>query len=108
MRVIRVHRRVIGGTTAYIRECPTIWIVSRAMGRGESGVCGERYHKRDHKTIDKLVRHLLDGERKKYAYENSLGALIEVTCTYKEFLYLKLNYGMDGLSEVEFEIYKSL
>lgn len=108
MKIIRVHRRTIGGTTAYIRECPTIWVVSRTAGRGESGMVRERYKKRDHRTVDALVRDVLLNERKKYTYTNRLGVVREFFGSYKEFLFIKLNYGCDGLTKEELTIYKTL
>lgn len=108
MRIIRSHRRVVGGTTIYVKECPTIWVVSRVGARGESGECGVRYKKRNHRTVDALVRDVLLNERKKYTYTNRLGAVREFFGSYRDFLSIKLTYGCDGLTETEYKIYKSL
>lgn len=108
MKVLRSHRRTVGGTTVYIKECTTIWVVSRVGVRGESGSCGIRYKKRDHKTIDALVGSILSDERKMYTYTNRLGVVREFYGTYKEYLFIKMNYGCDGLTELEHKIYKTL
>jgi hypothetical protein len=108
MRIIRSHRRTVGGTTIYVKECPTIWVVSRVGARGESGECGVRYKKRNHRTVDALVRDVLLNEQKKYTYTNRLGIVREFYGSYKEFLYIKLNYGCDGLTKEELTIYKTL
>jgi hypothetical protein len=67
-----------------------------------------RYKKNQHKTIDKLAAHIIGDEAGVYEYVNGLGATMRVRCTYKEYLSLKMNYGRDGLSEEEYEIYKNL
>lgn len=108
MRVLRSHRRVVGGTTIYVKECPTIWVVSRTAGRGESGECGVRYKKRNHRTVDALIKDVFLNERKRYTYTNRLGVVREFYGTYKEYLFLKLNYGCDGLTKEELTIYKTL
>lgn len=96
--------------TMVVRECPTIWVVS-STNRSNTSVerrCAVHYKKSQHKTIDNLAAHIIGDEQGVYEYINSLGATMRVRCTYKEYLYLKLNYGADGLSEEEYEIYKNL
>lgn len=110
MKVIKVHRTTMGGMTMVVRECPTIWVVS-TTNRTNSSVarrCAVHYKKSQHKTISKLAAHIIGDEVGVYEYVNDFGATMRVRCTYKEYLYLKLNYGADGLSEEEFEIYKNL
>lgn len=96
--------------TMVVRECPTIWIVS-STNRSNTSVerrCAVHYKKSKHKTIDNLAAHIVGDERGVYEYINSLGATIKVRCTYKEYLYLKLNYGANGLTEEELTIYNNL
>lgn len=110
MKVIKVHRTTMGGMTMVVRECPTIWIVS-STNRSNTSVerrCAVHYKKSKHKTIANLAAHIVGDERGVYEYINSLGATIKVRCTYKEYLYLKLNYGADGLNEEELTIYNNL
>lgn len=110
MKVIKVHRTTIGGTSMVVRECPTIWVVS-TTNRSNTSVerrCAVHYKKSQHKTISKLAAHIIGDEVGVYEYINDFGATMRVRCTYKEYLYLKLNYGADGLSAEEYEIYKSL
>ena len=110
MKVIKIHRCKVGNTTIIARECPTIWIVS-STNKDNTSVprrCAARYKKSQHKTIGKLAAHIIGDERGVYEYINSLGATMRVRCTYKEYLYLKLNYGASGLSEDEMEIYNNL
>lgn len=110
MKVIRVHRTTMGGMTMVVRECPTIWIVSSTNRSNTSVVrrCAVRYKKSQHKTIDKLAAHIIGDEVGVYEYVNSLGATMRVRCTYKEYLYLKMCYGVNGLTESEYELYKTL
>lgn len=110
MKVVRIHRREMGGTTIIVRECPTIWITSSTNRSNPSVVrrCSVRYKKRDYRTIDKLAAHIIGDEVGVYEYVNTLGATMRVRCTYKEYLFLKLNYGKDGLNEEEHEIYENL
>lgn len=110
MKVIKVHRTTMGGMTMVVRECPTIWVVSSTNRTNTSVVrkCAVHYKKSQHKTINKLAAHIIGDEVGVYEYVNDFGATMRVICTYKEYLYLKLNYGADGLSEEEFEIYKNL
>lgn len=110
MKVIKVHRTTMGGMTMVVRECPTIWVVS-TTNRANTSVerrCAIHYKKSKYRTIGKLAAHIIGDEVGVYEYVNSFGATMRVRCTYKEYLYLKLNYGADGLSEEEFEIYKNL
>ena len=108
MKIIRIHRRIIGGTTAYIRECPTLWIVSRTSAeRGESGTCSVRYHKRDYRTIGSLTNYLFANDVRVYTYRNRMGVDVRVRCTYKEYLFLKMNYG-EGLTKKELLMYQIL
>lgn len=93
-----------------VRECPTIWIVS-TTNRSNTSVerrCAAHYKKSQHKTISKLAAHIIGDERGVYEYINSLGATMKVRCTYKEYLFLKLNYGADGLTDEELKLYESL
>ena len=110
MKVIKIHRTTIGGMTMVVRECPTIWVVSTTNRSNTSVVrrCAVHYKKSQHRTINKLAAHIIGDEVGTYEYVNDLGATMRVRCTYKEYLYLKLNYGADGLSEEEYEIYKNL
>ena len=110
MKVIKVHRTTMGGMTMVVRECPTIWIVS-STNRYNTSVerrCAVHYKKSQHKTISKLAAHIIGDERGVYEYINSLGATMKVRCTYKEYLFLKMNYGRDGLSNEERKIYENL
>lgn len=110
MKVIKIHRTTMGGMTMVVRECPTIWVVS-TTNRSNTSVerrCAVHYKKSQHKTIDNLAAHIIGDERGVYEYINSLGATIKVRCTYKEYLYLKLNYGANGLTEEELTIYNNL
>jgi hypothetical protein len=100
----------MGGMTMVVRECPTIWVVS-STNRNNTSVerrCAVHYKKSQHKTIDNLAAHIIGDERGVYEYINSLGSTIKVRCTYKEYLYLKLNYGANGLTEEELTIYNNL
>lgn len=99
---------MVGGATIYVKECPTIWVVSRVGARGESGECGVRYKKRDHRTVDALIKDVFLDERKRYTYTNRLGIEREFFGTYKEYLFLKLSYGREGLTKEELTIYKTL
>lgn len=110
MKVLKVHRTTMGGTTMVVRECPTIWVVSTTNRTNISVVrrCAVHYKKSQHKNINKLAAHIIGDEVGVYEYVNSFGATMRVRCTYKEYLYLKLTYGADGLNEEEFEIYKNL
>ncbi|MBQ2046581.1 MAG: hypothetical protein II260_05260 [Muribaculaceae bacterium] len=110
MKVIKIHRTTMCGMTVVVRECPTIWVVS-STNRTNTSVerrCAVHYKKSQHKTISKLAAHIIGDEVGVYEYVNGFGATMRVRCTYKEYLYLKLNYGADGLSEEEYEIYKNL
>lgn len=110
MKVIKIHRTTVGGMTMVVRECPTIWVVS-TTNRSNTSVerrCAVHYKKSQHKTIDNLAAHIIGDERGVYEYINTLGATIKVRCTYKEYLYLKLNYGANGLTEEELTIYNNL
>lgn len=110
MKVIKIHRTTVGGMTMVVRECPTIWVVS-TTNRSNTSVerrCAVHYKKSQHKTIANLAAHIVGDERGVYEYINSLGATIKVRCTYKEYLYLKLNYGANGLTEEELTIYNNL
>lgn len=110
MKVIKIHRTTMGGMTMVVRECPTIWVVSSTNRSNTSVVrrCAVHYKKSQHKTIDKLAANIVGDERGVYEYINKLDALMKVRCSYREYLFLKLNYGKDGLSEEEHEIYKNL
>jgi hypothetical protein len=110
MKVIKIHRCKVGDTTIIARECPTIWVISTANRENPSVTrrCNVHYKKKDYKTIEGLAAHIIGDEVGVYEYVNDFGATMRVRCTYKEYLYLKLNYGADGLSEEEFEIYKNL
>jgi hypothetical protein len=70
--------------------------------------CAVHYKKSQHKTINKLAASIIGDERGVYEYINTLGATMKVRGTYREYLFLKLNYGINGLSEEEHEIYNSL
>ena len=96
--------------TMVVRECPTIWIVSTTNKDNPSVTrrCAARYKKSQHKTISKLAAHIIGDERGVYEYVNDFDAIRQVRGTYREFLYLKLNYGKDGLTKDEYEIYKNL
>lgn len=110
MKVIKVHRTTMGGMTMVVRECPTIWVVS-TTNRANTSVerkCSIHYKKSKYRTICKLAAHIIGDEQGVYEYINSLGATIKVRCTYKEYLYLKLNYGANGLTEEELTIYNNL
>lgn len=100
----------MGGMTMVVRECPTIWIVSSTNRSNTSVVrrCAVHYKKNQYKTIDKLAAHIIGDEVGVYEYVNDFGATMRVRCTYKEYLYLKLNYGAEGLSEEELTIYNNL
>lgn len=100
----------MGGMTMVVRECPTIWVVS-STNRTNTSVerrCAVHYKKSQHKTISKLAAHIIGDERGVYEYINSLGATMKVRCIYKEYLFLKMNYGRDGLSNEERKIYENL
>lgn len=100
----------MGETTMVVRECPTIWVVSTTNRTNTSVVrrCAVRYKKNQYKTISKLAAHIVGDEVGVYEYVNSFGATMRVRCTFKEYLFLKMNYGADGLSEEEYGIYKNL
>lgn len=110
MKVIKVHRTTMGGMTMVVRECPTIWVVSSTNRTNPSVVrrCAVHYKKSQHKTINKLAAHIVGDAVGVYEYINPLGATMRVRCTYKKYLYLKLSYSADGLTEEELEIYKNL
>lgn len=110
MKILKVHRRVIGDMTIIIEECPTIWITSSTMRSNTTIVrrCKEHHKKREYKTIDKLAAHIIGNEVGVYEYVNSFGATMRVRCTYKEYLYLKMCYGVNGLTELEYKLYKTL
>lgn len=100
----------MGGMTMVVRECPTIWIVS-TTNKDNTSVprrCAARYKKSQHKTISELAAHIIGDERGVYEYVNDFDVVRQVRGTYKEYLFLKLNYGKNGLNDEEFEIYKSL
>lgn len=110
MKVIKVHRTTMGGMTMVVRECPTIWVVSTTNRTNTSIVrrCAVHYKKSQHKTINNLAAHIIGDEVGIYEYLNKKGATMRVSCTYKEYLYLKLNYGANGLTEEELTIYNNL
>lgn len=110
MKVIKVHRTTMGGMTMVVRECPTIWVVSSTNRTNTSVVrrCAVRYKKNQYRSINKLAAHIIGDEVGTYEYVNDFGATMRVRCTYKEFLFLKMNYGIDELNEEEYEIYKNL
>lgn len=110
MKILKIHRTTMGGMTMVVRECPTIWIVSSTNRSNTSVVrrCAVHYKKNQYKTIDKLAAHIIGDEVGVYEYVNDFGATMRVRCTYKEYLYLKLNYGAEGLSEEELTIYNNL
>lgn len=45
-------------------------------------------------------------QRRIYTYESELRGTRKVCCTYREYLFLKLCYSVDGLTEDEYETYK--
>lgn len=47
-------------------------------------------------------------QRRMYTYESELRGTQKVCCTYREYLFLKLHYSADGLTENEYETYKRL
>jgi hypothetical protein len=110
MKILKTHRTTIGGMTMVVRECRTIWIVSTTNKDNPSVTrrCATRYKKSEHKTISKLAAHLIGDEQGVYEYVNDFDVIRQVRGTYREYLFLKLNYGKDGLSEGEHEIYKNL
>lgn len=110
MRPIRSQRRRVGDVTIYVTECPTLWIVSTTMRNNTTVTrrCNVRHKKREFRTINDVERHILCTERGTFEYVNDLGNIMRVDCTYKEYLFLKMNYGRDGLTEQEYELYKSL
>lgn len=110
MKVIKIHRMNHSGMTMVVQECPTIWVVSSTNRTNTSVVrrCSARYKKNQYKTIDKLAAHIIGDEVGTYEYVNDFGATMRVRCTYKEYLFFKLNYGADGLSEEELMIYNNL
>lgn len=93
-----------------VRECPTIWVVSTTNKDNPSVTrrCSARYKKSQHKTISKLAAHLIGDEQGVYEYVNDFDVVRQVRGTYREYLFLKLNYGKDGLTKEEYKIYKSL
>lgn len=100
----------MGGMTMVVRECPTIWIVS-STNRSNTSVerrCAVHYKKSKYRTIGKLAAHIIGDEQGVYEYINSLGAVMKVRCSYKEYLFLKMNYGADGLTDEELIIYNNL
>lgn len=110
MKVIKIHRTTMGGMTMVVRECPTIWVVS-STNRTNTSVerrCAVHYKKSKYRTIGNLAAHIVGDEVGVYEYVNDFGATMRVRCTYKEYLYLKLNYGAEGLSEEELTIYNNL
>jgi hypothetical protein len=100
----------MGGMTMVVQECPTIWVVSSTNRTNTSVVrrCSVRYKKKDYRTIDKLAAHIIGDEVGVYEYVNPFGATMRVRCTYKEYLYLKMCYGVNGLTESEYKLYKTL
>lgn len=110
MKVIKIHRTTMGGMTMIVRECPTIWVVSSTNCSNTSVErrCAIHYKKSKYRTIGKLAANIIGDEKGVYEYINSLGATIKVRCTYKEYLFLKMNYGADGLNDEELMIYNNL
>lgn len=110
MKVIKIHRCKVGSTTIIARECPTIWVISTTNKDNPSVErrCNAHYKKKDYRTIDKLAAHIIGDEVGVYEYVNSFGATMRVRCTYKEYLYLKMCYGVNGLTESEYKLYKTL
>lgn len=47
-------------------------------------------------------------ERRSYVYVDTDGKIQEVYCTRRDYLFLKMCYGADGLSVEEYKEYKSL
>lgn len=45
--------------------------------------------------------------KKLYNYINEAGDKVEVFCTRRQYLFLKLTYGKDGLTNKEYKEYKS-
>jgi hypothetical protein len=70
--------------------------------------CNVHYKKKDYKTINGLAAHIIGDERGVYEYVNDFDVVRQVRGTYKEYLFLKLNYGKDGLTKEEYEIYENL
>lgn len=110
MKALKIHRTTMGGMTMVVRECPTIWIISSTNKSNTSVVrrCSVRYKKKDYRTIDSLAAHIIGDEVGVYEYVNDFGATMRVRCTYKEYLYLKMCYGVNGLTESEYKLYKTL
>lgn len=110
MKILKIHRTTMGGMTMVVRECPTIWIVS-STNRSNTSVerrCAVHYKKSKHKTIANLAAHIIGDERGVYEYVNDFDVIRQVRDTYKEYLFLKLNYGKNGLTKEEYEIYNNL
>lgn len=109
MKILRTHRRTIGKTTIYVQECPTLWIVSsRTRGYSDSNTTSVRCKKSECRTLEHLTNKVASEVRGIYEYTNRLGVTNKCRCTYKEYLFLKLNYGIDGLTEEEDKIYQTI
>lgn len=109
MRIIRVHKKKIGRVTMYVQECPTIWIVSTKVdGYSDGNSTKVRYKKKNHCVIDEVAQEVLNNIRMSYKYTNKLGVERIVNCTYKEYLFIKLNYGLEGLTDEEYKLYKTI
>ena len=110
MKVLKIHRTTMGGMTMVVRECPTIWVISTTNRENPSVTrrCNVHYKKKDYKTIEGLAAHIIGDEVGVYEYVNDFDVVRQVRGTYKEYLFLKLNYGKNGLTKEEYEIYKNL
>lgn len=108
MKHIRNHRRVIGGITMYAKEYATVWeVTTKVSGLSDNNQTGRRYKKSEFKSVEKLALHIANSVRAIYEYTNRIGVQ-RVCATLSEYLFLKLNYDVNGLSEQEYKIYKSL
>lgn len=109
MKILRTHRRTIGKTTIYVQECPTIWIVStRTQGYSGGNTTGARCKKSECRTLESLANKVASEVDGIYEYTNRMGVIKRVCTNYKNYLFLKLNYGIDGLTKEEYELYKNL
>lgn len=109
MKILRTHRRTIGKTTMYVQECPTIWIVSaRTQGYSSGNATSMRCKKSECRTLEHLTNKMASELHGIYEYTNRLGVTKRVCTTYKNYLFLKLNYGIDGLTEEEYKLYKTM
>lgn len=107
MKVIRIHRRRVEDFTIFVEECSTIWLVTIKRDKyAFPEVHLERHKKREHKSVEEVLYHVLNNTDLLYRYNNGV-AERTVRTNYKNYLYLKMCYGVDGLTEAEHSLYKT-